>query len=127
MDNLVLPKGDTGRISRANMPQIDDADIPTLIVYLANLGVSVSAGMIDPNKVSAAQGINPTRAAQMPVKWLKTPSLISREPMVIDGNHRWYRHLVDKTMMPFIQFNEDFDTVLKHIFSFPQTYEDKAA
>lgn len=121
----IKPAGDDATIARSVMPQIDDADIPTLLAYLGSLDVKFSAGRIDPKCVRSHQAIDKNMALSMPKKYLKTPSLISREPIVIDGNHRWYNHLAAGTMMPFIRIEEDFETALALIDTFPKTYEDK--
>lgn len=122
--NIIVPKGDDGVIDRSKMPQIDDGNIPTLLAYLGSLHIGFSAGMIDPIKVKAHQAIDADKAKAIPVKWLRTPVLLSMEPIVIDGNHRWYRHILDKTMMPYIQIQDEWHQCLKYILSFPQTYEE---
>jgi hypothetical protein len=124
--NIIVPQGDDGSVSRADMPQLDDADIPSLLAYLGTLNVKFAAGVMDPLKVRAHQAIDIDKAMSMPQKWLKTPVLISQEPIVIDGDHRWYRHCVDKTQMPYIQIEAEWHLCLKYIFAFPQTYEEKA-
>jgi hypothetical protein len=124
--NIIVPKGDDGTVSRADMPQLDDADIPSLLAYLGTLNVKFTAGEMDPLTVRAHQAIDIDKAMAIPQKWLKTPVLISQEPIVIDGDHRWYRHCVDKTKMPYIQLEAEWHICLKYIFAFPQTYEEKA-
>lgn len=120
----LTPAGDDGTIARIKMPQVDDKDIPTLISYLGSLRVGISAGLIDPSQVSAHQPIDPDKAKTIPAKWMRTPVLISKEPFVIDGNHRWYRHHIDGTLMPYIRFETSFSSCLRLIMSFPQTYEE---
>lgn len=122
--SVILPAGDDGRITRSKMPQIDDGDIPTLIAFLGSKGVALSAGSMDAHLIVSHQGVDPKRAEAIPDKWMKTPILLSKECAVIDGNHRWYRHLLDGTQVPFIRFEENFDVCLQHIFAFPKTYEE---
>jgi hypothetical protein len=124
--NVIVPQGDDGTVSRADMPQIEDSDIPTLLAYLGTLNIKFTAGVINPLMVRAHQAIDVDKAMAIPQKWLKTPVLVSQEPIIIDGDHRWYRHCIDKTQMPYIQIEAEWHTCLKYIFAFPQTYEDKA-
>jgi hypothetical protein len=124
MDHIILPPRDDGAIPRSKMPQVDDGDIPSLLVFLGALDIGFSAGYIDPNTISAHQAIDVEKALAIPDKWLKTPCLISKDGVVIDGDHRWYRHCVDKTLMPYLRIEEDFNTALEFIFKFPATYEE---
>jgi len=119
--NLILPKGDDGTVPRTAMPQIHDGDIGALLAYLGSLGVTFDAGLIDPTKVTAHQKIDTDIAMSIPDAVLRSPVLLSKDPAIIDGDHRWYRHLLLKRMMPFIRLNEDFNTSLQLIFSFPAT------
>jgi hypothetical protein len=124
--NIIVPQGDDGIVSRADMPQINERDIPALLAYLGTLSVTFSAGVIDPLKVRAHQAIDVDKAMAIPPKILTKPVLMSQEPVIIDGDHRWYRHCVDKTQMPYIQIEAEWHVCLKYIFAFPQTYEEKA-
>ena len=121
--NIITPQGDDGLITRANMPQISENSIPELLAYLGSFDIAFKAGRIDPKAVKAHQAINLEKAMGMPRAKLSIPVLLSNEPYIIDGDHRWYRCSVEKILMPYIMVEEDFNTALKYIFSFPKTYE----
>jgi len=123
---LLVPQGDDAIVARSKMPQIADCDIPSLLAYLGEMEISFSAGLIDPHVVKSHQAIDETKARNMPAKWLRTPILISKEPFVIDGNHRWWRHIIDGTETTFIRFEEDFQRLISLIEDFPLTTEDKS-
>lgn len=126
-DTIIQPAGDDGSIPRSKMPQVDEKDILELLVFLGVEGVPISAGTKDPATCRAHQLINVERAMSIPPEVLTKPSLLSADGYIIDGDHRWYRHCVDKTMMPFIEIGLPFTDALSAIFKFPKTYEENAA
>ncbi len=50
------------------------------------------------------------------------PSLLSAEPYILDGNHRWLSHIIYKTPMPAWQLSLPFGDALKMLFAFPKAY-----
>ena len=121
---LLKPPGDDGIIPRNQMPQVDPADIPVLLSYLGSLDVSFSAGLIDPAKVAAHQLVDEQKAMAIPDSVMAFPVLLSKEPAIIDGDHRWYAHLMEKRDMPFIRFDKPFLVIVRMIFTFPKTYKE---
>jgi len=111
-------------IPREIMPQIETTDYPELMVFLAERGIIVKCGWMDPHLVRGRQDINRNKVRKI----LATPDaltkqvLISREPLTIDGNHRWMAHVVAKTNMPFIQISVDFLPALDIVRAFPKTH-----
>ena len=126
-EQIITPAGDDGAISRLSMPQVDAVDLPELFVFLGTLGIGLAAGLKHPREVKAHQAINVERAMAIPPKVLAFPILLSSDDYVIDGDHRWYRHCVDGTDLPFIRIEAPFLEALKHIFAFPKTYKEKEA
>jgi len=120
---IIIPQGDDGIITRAKMPQIAQGDIPELLSYLGSFDIGFKAGRINPKLVKAHQAIDLEKAMNIPRDVLSVPVILSNEPYVIDGDHRWYRLNVENLLMPYIMIEEDFNTALKYIFSFPKTYE----
>jgi hypothetical protein len=114
---------DDASIPRAKMPQVDEKDIPELLVFLGNRGLSIKAGFIDPHEVKAHQAVNIAIVKAMEAHTLAKPVLLSSDKAIIDGDHRWYRHILDNAMMPFIQIGCMFEDALMHIKAFPKTYE----
>lgn len=126
-DTIITPPGDDGSIPRSKMPQIDEKDLLELLVFLGERNVGFSAGVIDPLECHAHQSINVEKAKGIPGWVLAKPSLISIDGWIIDGDHRWYRHCIDKTKMPYIRIGAPFAEALNHIFNFPKTYEESRA
>lgn len=127
MDNIIQPPGDDGSIPRSKMPQVDERDLLSLLVYLGDKGLEISAGSTEPMAFKAHQLINIERAMAIPPEVLTKPAIVSKDYWIIDGDHRWYRHCVDKTKLPYIMIEASFEEAIKMIFSFPKTYEESIA
>jgi hypothetical protein len=104
-------------IPRERMPQIDEADLLSFVDFAIKRGFVMRRGFIDPRRVRGRQKVR-----SIPDALLSKPVLISSEPMTLDGNHRWMRHVLAKTEMPFIQVCADFSSALILMFAFPKTY-----
>lgn len=113
-------------VARTAMPQIDELYYPDMLVWLGNRGVTFSAGYIAPERCRSHQLVDEARAQAMPMAFLVKPVLISQDLCVLDGNHRWYRHLFEKLpTMPFIRIELDFFDAIKHLETYPKCYEAK--
>jgi hypothetical protein len=115
--NDVLPM-----IPREQMPQVDEKFYTDMLVFLGNSGVRFSAGYIDPLHVYSHQMVDLARVAAMPKDIANKPTLISADPAMIDGNHRWAWHYNNKCLMPFIRIELPFFDALKVIRTYPRTY-----
>lgn len=124
---LICPPGDDGIIPRCQMPQVDDKYLGELLVHIGTYGVPISAGKVDPKTVKAHQEVDVDRCRMIPIDVLSKPCLLSKEGYIIDGDHRWYRHVMDETMMPIIKFDALFKDAVKIIFEFPHTYREEEA
>jgi len=109
-------------IPRDVMPQVDEADYPELLDFLASRGVRVERLEFDPWKMHVHQRISFDRSINMPDEVLRKPVLASREPYVVDGNHRWLGHVIRNTLVPTIKIDLPFDNAIETVKAFPKTY-----
>lgn len=110
-------------IDRSKMPQIDVDQYTDLLIFLGNRGLVFSAGYIDATDLKMHQEVDVEVAKQLPEGKLKKPILISAGNFVLDGDHRGYRHFLDKTQAPYIRIHATFNQAIKMLFEFPGTYE----
>ncbi len=125
MSVFQLPDYDVApMIPRTAMPQVDEIYYPDMLVWLgANHGVTFRAGYTNPQVVKVHQEINIEKAMGLPAATLLKPVLLSKDGCVLDGDHRWYRHLQDRQPMPFIELSLDFMEAIKVLESYPKCYE----
>lgn len=108
---------------RSRMPQIDESQYTDMLIFLGSRGMIFSAGFLDPTELKMHQQVNVAMARQLPLSKLKTPILICVNNFVLDGDHRGYRHYLDKTPVPYIRLHVVFNQAVKMLFEFPGTYE----
>lgn len=114
-------------IDREIMPQVDERDIQELLQFLASRGVSSYEDVISAHDLRGYQRINKAKVHGM-AKALKAgmtmrPSLISRDKIIIDGNHRSAAHRVIWRPQHVIVIGGDFEDVFGDVCEFPKTYE----
>lgn len=116
-------------IPRDAMPQVDNADLAELIVYLTDkCGVGVSLRSLptgwlkiqqcdtvfDPDRLRS-----PARVAML----LQKPLLVSLDLTVVDGNHRLLLHRFHGTPeVPCYQIGCSFEKSREYIAAFPRAY-----
>lgn len=112
-------------VPRSQMPQIDEIYYPDMLVWLGDRGVQFSAGHMEPMNCRVRQEIDFNKALNMSAKALVKPVLLSNDfnPTVLDGDHRWYRHLHDNSEMPYIMIHLDFLAAKKLLEEYPKCYE----
>ena len=110
-------------IDRAKMPQIDESQYTDMLIFLGNKGLTFSAGYIDATQLKLHQQVNVAVAKQLPIAVLKRPILLCVGNFVLDGDHRGYRHYLDRTPVPYIRLHAVFNQAVKMLFEFPGTYE----
>lgn len=110
-------------IDRAKMPQIDEKAYTDMLIFLGQKGYTFTAGYINPGLLHLHQEIDVAMAMQLPDFILKKPLLLSSDNYVLDGDHRGYRHAVDKTLAAFIRIETTFDEARTALLAFPETYE----
>lgn len=121
----VVPMDVFPLIDRSKMPQINLNTLADLLVFLGEQKMKFCAGWIDPTYVRLHQEVDIAKAMAIPENVLTAPILVSRGYFVLDGDHRAYRHYVNKTRVPFIMIEAPFVKAIRAVLSFPQTYEEK--
>lgn len=109
-------------VPREKMPQVCPEDYDELREFLRERGVSWSTGRILPSNVRAHQRINKTHALTIPPSVLRVPALLSEDWYVLDGNHRWFAHLSNGTLLPYHQISAPFEQAIDLLLAFPKTY-----
>jgi hypothetical protein len=122
--SIIVPEHDDGIIRRIEMPQVDEKEYVPLMVFLGERGIRFSAGRIDPRRCRSHQPIDEDRAMKIPEEVLGKAILVSSGNFIIDGNHRWYRHYIERSFAPFVRIERDFFDALSCILDFPRTYRE---
>lgn len=110
-------------IDRSKMPQIDDKQYTDLFVFLGQQGMTFSAGLIEPTLLKLHQEVDIQKAMNIPDHVLKIPLLIAQDGFVLDGDHRAYRHFINKTKASFIRIEAEFYAAYSAMMKFPGTFE----
>ena len=108
-------------IDRDKMPQVHQDTIPDLLVFLSQRNIEFAAGIIDPQLIKLHQEVDVEKAMAIPVEYLVHPILLAQDDFVLDGDHRAYRHWVNKTKVSFIQVKAPFVDAYKVVMEFTQT------
>lgn len=111
-------------IPRPIMPQVNEEDYPALRHFAATLGVNVTEKFLDCKALKVHQKVDKFKVNLMkndPLL-LKKPLLVSAEPFVLDGNHRYWGHFAERTPVPVLEFELPFEAAIKFLFRFPRTY-----
>lgn len=113
-------------VPRDQMPQVDEKDIPRLLVYLGVLGVKLSAGHIPVSRLVPHQDVDWVKAralANVAKDVLTKPVLITSDECIIDGNHRVAAHTVAGIeFIGYIQIGVTFEEAIPLLNSFPYAY-----
>ena len=118
----LVPLDHGAMIDRSKMPQVDMKQLPDLLVYLGKRGINFRAGVSEPIKLRLHQEVDVAKAMAIPDFVLRIPVMLSSGLYVLDGDHRAYRHYVDKTLVPFIQLEASFTRAVKALLEFPATF-----
>lgn len=113
-------------VDRAIMPQVDEKDIPELLVHLASLGIHAYQRAVDPHTLKGYQRIVPAKVkgiARNNRVLLSKPILMSSDGIIIDGNHRAAAARVVGCHVEALILAAPFAEVFSHVCSFPKTYE----
>lgn len=110
-------------IARGYMPQVDEADIPELLDFLAKRYVFARRLTVHPRPLRMYQRVvfGKVRALVRTPPTDK-PALVSLDRVVIDGNHRIAAARVRHTQTSVIVLGRAFADVIEDIFAFPKTY-----
>lgn len=110
-------------IARNAMPQVNDQDLPELFVFLQARGITIRRGTINPRLVRGRQKVVRAKVRKINECMLASPVIISSDMKVIDGNHRWMKHYIKRSVeMAVVEIGVGFEEALRVIFEFPKTY-----
>lgn len=107
------------------MPQVDEADIPALVMFLRGRGIRVTYHAVAPNGLRMVQRVvfGKVRAiVRAERELLNKPVLVAVDRIVLDGNHRVAAARIRRVAVPIILVNRRFAEVVEDIFAFPKTY-----
>jgi hypothetical protein len=110
-------------VPRPVMPQIDGHDEPKFLVFAAERGITTTVKQIGPGLCMSRQHVDMDRVRAMPEHIQKKPVIVSNDMVILDGNHRWTRHLIDGTQMTAYIVDLPFETAVDLMFAFPKTYD----
>jgi len=110
-------------INRSKMPQVNDKQYTDLFVFLGEQGMTFSAGFIEPTLLKLHQEVDIQKAMSIPEHILTKPLLITQSNFVLDGDHRAYRHFINKTKASFIRIEAEFYAAYTAVMKFPGTFE----
>lgn len=104
------------------MPQVDFADYPGLFAHLNARSIMVRDRSLPPSFLRMRQCIGETRPCRR-IELLAKPLLIAMDMSILDGDHRYLRHLEEKT--PEIRCYEiglGFEEAMRAILTYPAAY-----
>lgn len=98
-----------------------------MLQFLAARGISTYEDVISTTALKGYQRIDKSKVRGM-AKALRAgktmrPTLISRDMIIVDGNHRSAAHRVIGMPQHVIVIQADFADVFGHVCEFPKTYE----
>lgn len=123
MGMQIVPQDLFPLIDRSKMPQVDDKLYNDLFMFLGERGMNFTGRLLPAELLHMHQEVDPDKARAIPPDKLIKPVLISLDLIIIDGNHRAYRHWLDKTHVPCIKIEASFPRCLREILEFPGTFE----
>lgn len=112
-------------IPRAEMPQVDEADIGGLIAFLSARGVASVMLTVTPTSLVSRQHIVPGKVRSIlraEAALLAKPLLVAFDRVVVDGNHRYAAARIRGVGIPVVLFNRAFADLLGEVFAYPKTY-----
>ncbi len=99
-------------VPREQMPQISRNDLPRMIAAAIEKGLGPQMLITHPLYLRAHQRVNKERADTMPLDNAMFPIIISSDNYIVDGNHRWWRHIHDKALgICVVRLGADFEEV----------------
>lgn len=110
-------------VPRPVMPQIDEADYPAFIDFAQARGCHVEQELVEPAKLRAHQRIDPIHADAMPPEVRRKPIFASADSYVLDGNHRWLLHALERSPIHVLRLSLRFEPAVALMFEFPRTYD----
>lgn len=109
-------------IPRSQMPQIEESDYPEFIEFAAQRGVEVLVRYLPPEKLQQRQEPDEFHPEKMPPEVRNKVVFISYDLYILDGNHRWALHILERTVVPCFEIKLSFEDAIDLMFQFPKTY-----
>ncbi len=109
-------------VPRRFMPQVNEEDYPDLLAFAQAHGATYQEVMLAPQDVRPHQRIDHDKARKMDAGCLHKPILISVDPFILDGHHRWWAHEAIHMDISAFRFDLEFEAAIAFLFSFPKTF-----
>lgn len=113
-------------IERSEMPQVDGVYLGHLREWLKSQGVTVDDVLIPPRMlrpIQCSSDIKPLHPEEAE-RALKQPILVSREPKILDGNHRWATDVIEgRDHATCIRINANVTECLNLLKKYPHSYQ----
>lgn len=105
------------------MPQVDEVDLGGLIDWVHERGVQTVTKWVPPKSIRGHQKVDREKVRHIPACALSKSVLISKDHVVIDGNHRWMAHVHrDHQTMMVTEIELPFDEAIQLVRDFPKSY-----
>lgn len=108
--------------NRKDMPQVDWEDYSDLMAFMRNCRVFISNGHMLPKKAKGFQCPDLVHIRPLEPHALSKPVLLSKEPEVLDGNHRRMAFIKFGGLMPYVMFHCPMREAIDLMFKFPKSY-----
>lgn len=109
-------------VPRPVMPQINEEDYYDFIAFANEKGAEIKVNYIDPKQAKPHQRIDRIHAAKMPPEVRRKTIFVSRDWYILDGNHRWKLHALERSKIAVYQIDLPFEEAIGLMFAFPKTY-----
>lgn len=109
-------------VPRLVMPQLDESDYPAFLSYCNGAGVAVEAVTLPPSAVRPHQRVDLAKVRAMGSDALAKPILVSEEPFILDGHHRWAEAARIGAELQALRLSLSFESAVAFMFGFPRVY-----
>ena len=112
----------TNFIARAQMPQIDEADMTALVEWLTWKGIDVVTVERQPDQLRFHQKVSWSRVHRMDAETYAKPIWVSADGYVLDGSHRAWAHKLKGEPIKCLLVALPFFNALEALLSFSGSY-----
>lgn len=111
-------------IPRAEMPQVDEADLPILVHKAVVKSVEPTFEVVSPKSLHAHQHVDIDLARKMPIEVKLKPLIASLDGYIVDGNHRWWANVHDGNQaVNIIRLGLSFEKAIDWLLTLPFVYK----